>query len=392
MAIFVKKTEQIKPFPFYVYFWTVVFFVFAGLANSIYLSVSHYRVYTDTDYVSFCALSQSINCDTVSQSLFSIFLGLPVPVWGIIGYSLFLLLSAFAGSKAAAPRRLWTLLFFVSVAFCIYSIILAAISTFHIRSFCIMCIVSYGINFLLLFYTWMIRKRFDSGSIINGLRLDLRLLNSRKVQYLGLFSPLFIGISLVLIFFPVYWSFEPPTLTAYIPHGITEEGHPWVGAENPQLEIIEFADYQCFQCNKIHFYLRQIMAEHPGKIRLIHRHFPMDHAVNPIVKQPVHVGSGKLAMLTIYAATQNKFWQMSDILFSIAREKPVIDIKELAQAVGLNAKELSRAVYDSKIQNKLKKDIADALKFGITGTPSFVIDGKLYRGQIPPEIIKKVMN
>lgn len=392
MAIFVKKTEQIKPFSFFVYFWTVISFAFAGLADSIYLSVSHYRVYTDTEYVSFCALSQSINCDTVSQSPFSIFLGIPVPVWGIIGYSFFLLLSAFAGSKPAAPRRLWALLSFVSVAFCIYSIILAVISTYYIRSFCIMCIVSYGVNFLLLFYTWMIRKRFESGGIIDGLRRDIRFLSSKKIQYIGSFLPFLIGIGLVLIFFPVYWSFEPPILTAYIPHGITEEGHPWVGAENPQLEIIEFADYQCFQCNKIHFFLRQIMAEHPGKIRLIHRHFPMDHAVNPIVKQPIHVGSGKLAMLAIYAASRDKFWQMSDILFSIARVKPEINIRELAQEIGVNYVDLSRAVYNPKIQNKLKKDIMDALKLGINGTPSFMIDGKLYQGQIPPEIIKKIIS
>jgi protein-disulfide isomerase len=40
----------------------------------------------------------------------------------------------------------------------------------------------------------------------------------------------------------------------------------------------------------------------------------------------------------------------------------------------------------------LRKDIIDALKLGITGTPSFVIDGKVYQGQIPPEILKKIMD
>ena len=68
----------------------------AGLVDSVYLSISHYRVYTDIGYKSFCAISRTINCDTVSQSPFSIFLDVPVPVWGIIGYTFFLLLVAFA--------------------------------------------------------------------------------------------------------------------------------------------------------------------------------------------------------------------------------------------------------------------------------------------------------
>jgi protein-disulfide isomerase len=245
---------------------------------------------------------------------------------------------------------------------------------------------------MLFFYTGMTRKRFEGEGIIDGLRYDIRFLFNKMRQTLSLFMPLMTGVILALLFFPVYWSFDPPTLSAYMPHGLTEDGHPWVGAENPKLEIVEFTDYQCFQCNKMHFYLRQIMAKYPGKIRLIHRHFPMDHELNPIVKKPIHWGSGKLAMLTIYAASQNRFWQLSDILFSIARVQPEINVKELAQATGLDPVGLSRAVTDPKIRLLLKKDIIDGLKLGVAGTPSFVIGGQVYEGQIPPEILKQVMN
>ena len=387
-----QKSKAVNPLPFPAYFWTVTTIAIAGLIDSIYLAVSHYRVYTDIAYSSFCAISKSINCDTVSQSPYSIFFEVPVAVWGIIGYIFFLLFLPLAWSKTAEKKRVWSLLFLVSLIFSLYSIILALISIFEIHSYCIMCIVSYGINFILLFYTWMIRRRFDNAGIADGLKRDIRFLSNQKKQSLLLFSPLAIGVVFVLLFFPVYWSFDPPTLSAYVPHGINEEGHPWVGAENPQIEIVEFTDYQCFQCNKMHFFLRQLLVKHSDKFKLIHRHFPMDHEVNPLVKKPIHIGSGKLAMLTIYAATQNKFWQLSDIMFSIARVKSVIDFKELAEDTGLTYEGLSRATYDPKIQSMLRKDIIDALKLGITGTPSFVIDGKVYQGQIPPEILKKIMD
>ena len=90
---------------FGMYFWVAVALAAAGLVDSIYLSVSHYRNYVDIGYSSFCAISRAINCDTVSQSPYAIFLGMPVPVWGVIGYIFVLLLIYFAGMKAACKRR-----------------------------------------------------------------------------------------------------------------------------------------------------------------------------------------------------------------------------------------------------------------------------------------------
>jgi uncharacterized membrane protein len=115
----VKKSKKVIPLSFSVYFWAVVILAFCGLADSIYLSISHYRVYTDIGYRSFCAVSKSINCDTVSQSPYSIFLGLPVPVWGIVGYVFFLLLLPLAWNPPAENKRIWPVLFLVSLAFSI---------------------------------------------------------------------------------------------------------------------------------------------------------------------------------------------------------------------------------------------------------------------------------
>ena len=155
-----EKDKRIDPLPFPIYFWTIFFLTIAGIASASYLSISHYRVYTDIAYRSFCAISKDINCDTVSQSPYSIFLGLPVPIWGIIGYLFVLLFLPLARNKEAAKKRIWTLMFLVALAFSIYSVILAMISTFIIHSYCIMCIVSYAISFLLLF--WRIRKQTPS--------------------------------------------------------------------------------------------------------------------------------------------------------------------------------------------------------------------------------------
>lgn len=387
-----KKAKQTTPFPFPAYFVTVAILAFGGLSASIYLSINHYRNYTDIGYESFCAISRAINCDTVSQSAYSILFGVPVAVWGVIGYIFFLLFLPFAWSKIAEKKRIWLLLFLVSLAFSCISIIYALISTYYIQSYCIVCMLSYGSNFFLLYYVWLIRRRFEKTGILDGLRRDIGFLWNIRKKCVSLFSPFLIGVISVVILFPDYWNFAPPPLSADIPKGITEDGHPWIGAENPELVVTEFTDYLCFQCKKMHFYLRKLVEKNPEKIRLIHRHFPMDHKYNPIVKESFHVGSGAMALLAEYAQTQGKFWEMNDILFNVDRQKDTINIKELAEKVGLDYSALSYSTQNSMIRYKVKHDIAIGIKLGINGTPGYVIDGKVYLGQIPPEILSRVLD
>ena len=331
-----KNEAQVKPLPYAVYFWTVAIIALIGLANAVYLAISHYRVYTDIGYESFCAISQAINCDTVSQSSYSIFIGIPVPVWGILGYTGFLLLLILSHTRRAAGVRLWSLLMGIALVFCLYSVVLAVISTYLIHSYCIMCIVSYAVNFGLLYFCWLISRRFKIGPMRRALVDDVRFLAAGpRKQTAMIFAPYVLFCLLVIIFFPVYWSFDPPVLTTRMQTGFTADGHPWVGAQDPEIVITEFADYQCFQCNKMHYYLRRLLIRYPNKVRIIHRHFPMDHTINPLVQKPLHRGSAVLAVLALYAGTQNKFWQMSDLLFSHARQMDRIDIPFLAGQVGL---------------------------------------------------------
>jgi hypothetical protein len=275
------------------------------------------------------------------------------------------------------------------LVFACYSVILALISTYLITSYCIMCIVSYGVNLALLFYAWLIRRRFSDAGLVKDTKEDILYLWKKRTRSLAVFSLYIISVLGIWIFYPVYWNFQAPLLSDSTPTGISGAGHPWIGAESPTLEITEFADYQCFQCKKMHFFLRQLVAKHPDKIRLVHRHYPMDHTVNPIVKEPFHEGSGAMALIAISAARMNNFWPVNDYLFGIAGKTQVIEIKELAERVGLNYEELKRTMSDRETQIDLRRDIWKGNKLKITGTPAYVIDGEIYQGQIPPEIIKK---
>ena len=386
-----EKKKAIQPLAFGMYYWVAVALAVAGILDSIYLAISHYRIYTDIGYESFCAISRAINCDTVSQSPYAILLGLPVPVWGVLGYVFVLILLALAGTKAACRERIWALLFAVSLFYSIYSVVLAVISYVYIHSYCIMCLLSYAINFMLLYYCWLIRRRFDLDAYLVSLRNDLAFLRHKRRLTAAMLVPLLVGFIFLWFYFPAYWKPQPSVLSDEMSTGYTQEGFPWIGSENADLVITEFTDYLCFQCNKMHHYLRKLIKRYPGKIKIIHRHFPMDSRFNPIVQNPFHEGSGALSLLAVYAETEGKFWQISDYLFANARTTSRIDLRSLAETFKIDYYKLSRSIGKREIWFKLHKDIMDAIKLGVTGTPAFLIDGKLYRAQIPPEILSRVM-
>jgi uncharacterized membrane protein/protein-disulfide isomerase len=385
---FLQRKKTIVPLPYPYYFVPVILITLIGLFDSIYLAISHYRNYADIGYQSFCALSRAINCDTVSQSPYSIFLDVPIPIWGIMGYAFSLVLILFSWPVAAARKRVWSFLLVVSLSFCIYSIILAGISMFLIHSYCIMCILSYVVCFFMLYYVWIIRKRFACDGIFSGIRLDiLYLMHFPKIS-LSIMSLFAAGIVLLFAFLPRYWDMMPPVLPKDIPRGITEDGHPWIGAEHPELVIVEFTDYMCFQCKKMHFHLRRIVQNNPDKIRLVHRHFPMDNKINPIVKEPFHIGSAQLSLLAIYGAEKGKFWEINDVLFNLPR-KGTVNIRQVAEKSGLDYEEMRYVFHKKKIWRILWKDISEGLnKYQLSGTPGYVINDRVYLGQIPPGILK----
>lgn len=387
------KNKTVVPLPFYYYLVPVWILALGGLADTIYLSISHYRVYVDIHYSSFCAISRSINCDTVSQSPFSILLGMPVPIWGVIGYIFFIIFLTFASKRTAKPYRGWAILFCIAGAFSFYSVVLAFISSYYIKSYCLMCIVNYAINFSLVFYCWLIRRRFPSVGLYQSLRADLKFFWYQKPRLTSATLISFVLIVLIAwAFFPTYWKDEILPNASTAATGLTSNGHPWIGASDPRLVIEEFSDYHCFQCRKMHFYLRRIIAKYPDRIRLIHRQFPMDDRFNPIVQRVHHRGAGKMALIAIAAAAEGKFWEANDYLFSVAHREEAVSFTAIAEAIGLTPEELAQAVSNPENQKQLMKDLSEGIKLGITGTPAFVIDGELHLGTIPADILERVMD
>ncbi len=388
-----KKNMKNQRFYYNVYTIPVLLLAALGIVASLYLALSHYRNYTDIGYSSFCAISKSINCDTVSQSPWSILFGLPVALWGVFAYTVFFILALPAQVNTEERRGLWELLFILALLYSLVDIFFGYIAVVQIQAYCIVCLLTYAISFFLLFSTWIIRRRFNDHSLVEGIRRGYSFLTQQK-KVLVILTSLLLTFGIIRIFIPTYWTYDYPQFSEKVQTGITDEGHPWIGAEHPLLTINEFTDYQCFQCSKMHFFLRLLVDEYPDKIRLVHYHYPMDEKFNTVlVKKPFHTGSGMLALLAFAAAQQNKFWQANDSLYAIVRNGiKEFNINKFAQKLNLDAEKLKKDMYSQAALKQITSDIRTGLKNKIVGTPSFIVDGKVYPSHIPSELLDKIRN
>jgi protein-disulfide isomerase/uncharacterized membrane protein len=356
----------------------------AGLAVAVELTVVHVRVHIDPAYRSFCAVSDAVNCETVAQSRYSVFLGVPVSVWGLLGYLIMGLVSLWGLrlSDRRGPAFLMALLTAGSAA---TSATLGTISLTVIASVCLLCLASYLINFaLLVLGVWELRRWGPADSLRALLGEARRWGRSLPAAAAG--AAVTVGL---MAFYPAYWEHQRVAAAARtpLPTGVDEQGHAWIGAQTPKLTIVEYSDYECPHCRRSHDEVRALVSRSPEAIRLVHRHYPLDQSCNPAITSPFHRRACAFASLAICAGMQERFWQANDFLFQQASQGGTIDASTLAAALKLDAVALDRCVRE-QAPARLRADLDDGARLGIRGTPTFVVDGKVYSGRVPPEVVQ----
>jgi protein-disulfide isomerase/uncharacterized membrane protein len=371
----------------------VVIACLAGIAISAELTRIHIYTHTDPTFHSLCAVSEGVNCETVALSPYSVFAGLPISVWGVMGYLSFGFLAAWG---LIGPRQLPPWFFGVSTllstVFLCVSIILQFISWTRIDSICLFCLASAILNLALFIL---------SAIALRGTRLRISTLAFSPIRCLFSNPPL-AGAVLLTAAAAVavaeaavkpYWESPGWSDLPRLSCGIDGDGLHWIGAEDPEATIVEFSDYECPHCRKAHKKMRLLAAEYPKSVRLYHRHLPLDRSCNPKIKREFHKFACKFARAAECAGEQKKFWEMNDALFSIQDEikSRDVDVELLAVKLGLDRSVFKHCMESDRPVAKIKKDVNAAMNEKLSGTPTFFIGKEKFVGNIPASKLKELL-
>jgi len=160
---------------------------------------------------------------------------------------------------------------------------------------------------------------------------------------------------------------------------------PVRGDSNAKVTIVEFSDFQCPFCAKAYPTVKQTLETYSGKVRLVYRDFPLS-STHPLAQ--------KAAEASECAEEQGKFWEYHDKLFESQAEwagKGAEQFKKYAQDLGLDAEKFNACLDSDKYREEVLKDLGDGQKLGVTGTPTFFINGKMLVGAQPFEAFKQII-
>ncbi len=145
-----------------------------------------------------------------------------------------------------------------------------------------------------------------------------------------------------------------------------------------KVTIVEFGDYRCPACKQAYPATKQILKDYGNKINFVFRNYAFlpDSSVNS-----TPTASTLAANAAECAADQNKFWEMHDYLYENQPDESNIHmynvgtLTKAAVSLGLDESKFKSCLSNNTDDNKVKQDFADGQLAGVSGTPSFFVNG-----------------
>lgn len=144
------------------------------------------------------------------------------------------------------------------------------------------------------------------------------------------------------------------------------EASPALGPQTAPVTIIEYADFGCPTCWYWHKkdVLNQLRAKYGDQIRFVWRDFPV-----------ITLRSPKAAEAAQCAHEQGKFWEFHDAIYEHEGAIEANDLKAYAAEVGLDTRLFDECVTSRRYQERVNAEQHESFERGITGTPTFFVNG-----------------
>ncbi len=156
---------------------------------------------------------------------------------------------------------------------------------------------------------------------------------------------------------------------------VDTEGRPSRGPEDAPVTVVEFTDYECPFCAR-HFRetYRPLLSKYEGRLNYVTRNFPIPQ---------LHPLAQKAAEAAECAHEQGRFWEYHDLLFERSPLLGPDSLRAYAGTTGLDTAEFEECLTSGRMAGIVAQDVQDGFAYGVTGTPTFFVNGKRLVGTFP---------
>jgi protein-disulfide isomerase len=152
--------------------------------------------------------------------------------------------------------------------------------------------------------------------------------------------------------------------------GVDEERDHIRGPETAPVTLVEYGDFECPYCGQAEGVIRELLVDF-GDLRYVWRHLPLND---------VHTHAQLAAEASEFAAAHGKFWEMYDLLLSHQGALEVRHLVGYASELGLDGERFRGALRKRKYSERIAQDVESADMSGVSGTPTFFINGRRHYG------------
>lgn len=367
-----------------------------GMGLAGYLTVIHLGLLRGELLGGAACSAGAFNCHAVTAGAWGSFLGMPLALWGLLGYVAVFALSLLGQQSVEAAAPAATLIFGLSVVSVGIDLVLLALMALVIRYACLFCLLTYAVNASLLVVS------------ARSLAVPWRGAFGQLGAALGLLSPsrqrpgatLFWGV----MFVGALGTVGVHAATTFVSRGSTAQvrqqirnfvanqprsrietaGDPAIGPPGAPLELIEFSDFFCPACQRASKLNTVIIANHRQDARFVFKHYPLDTACNDRIGRMVHPGACRIAAASECAHLQGKFWPFHDRVFEAGRDYNLANLEGDVERLGMEVAAFRSCLESGQGMEAVRRDIAQAGTAGVQSTPTYVINGIPVSGGLSP--------
>lgn len=165
---------------------------------------------------------------------------------------------------------------------------------------------------------------------------------------------------------------------------VEEDGAPVRGEVAAPVTIVEFSDFHCPYCRTVQPTLLQVLERYKGKVRLVYKDLPLDG---------LHPNARRVSAAARCAGEQGKFWEFHDAAYAgtVGTDVSPESMRKLATAAALDVTAFEQCLASDRHAAGIQRDLAQAERLGLSGTPAFFVNGRLLTGAQPLEAFAKVI-
>jgi len=157
---------------------------------------------------------------------------------------------------------------------------------------------------------------------------------------------------------------------------------PYRGNRDAAVTIVEFADFGCPYCAEERFVVEAIARKYPDDVLVIYRDFPLTD---------IHPGAELAAQAAECAQEQGRFWEFAELVFANQGTFTLEGLAQFADEAGLQAVSYEQCMASGIYEEEVMQDLADGVEAGVTGTPTFFINGIKVEGAIPYGVFDEIV-